>query len=260
MKKTLTAVSLLIFLPCLSQAAVVFTEDFSYPDGAFVGNGGWTQNSTISTNPIQVVSGAVTLTTGQDVYRNFSASIPATDGTSAYFAARVTVTAATATGDYFLHFTNGAINPTFFSGRLAAKSTAGGFFFGYSESTNATTTYGTDILTLNTPYNVVVRYGFVSGTLNDTGTVFVTSGVFDPLEGNNIPYVIDAYNGTTAEIGAFTGFGLRQGGATTAPAVVIDNLVIATSFAEVPEPATGGLIFLTALGGLARRRSVQIQG
>lgn len=238
-------------------SAVVFSDSFSYPAGALVGNGGWTQNSTVVTNPIQVSGGVVTLGTGQDAYNNFAATIPATDGSFAYYGATITVTAATVGGDYFLHFTNGLTNPTAFTGRLAAQSTTGGFFLGYSESTNAGTTFGTQILTLSTPYNVIVRYGFVAGALNDTGTVFVSSGAFDPVEANNTPYLTDAYNGTTAEIAGFTGLQLRQGGASTAPTVNVDNLSVANTFAEaipVPEASTVALGLLAGLGLLRRRR------
>ena len=240
-----------------SFGATVFTDNFTYANGALVGNGGWTQNLTVATNPIQVTDGIVPLTTGQDVYNNFTAAISATDGTFAYYAARIVVTAATASGEYFLHFTNGLTNPSFFTARLAAQSTAGGFFLGYSESTVAGTTYGTQVLTLSAPYNVIVRYGFVAGTLNDTGAVFVSAGAFDPVELSNTPYLTDAYNGATAEIGNFTGFQLRQGAAANAPAVVVDNLIVGNTFADVssiPEPTTSLLGMLGTIGLLRRRR------
>jgi hypothetical protein len=246
-----------------ASAAIIYGDDFNaYTAGALAGQAPWAQNSTVATNPVQIAGGKiVTFTTGQDVFTNFSASIPATDGTFAYFGLTINISAATATGDYFAHFTNGVANPTAFSGRLAARLGTTGFQLGYSESTAGGTTFGTTDLAFNTDYRVIVRYGFVAGTLNDTGAVFATllSTPFDPIEANNTPYVTDAYNGATGEIGAFTGFQFRQGGATTAASVAsMDDLSVATTFAEViavPEPtAFAALLGGASLLGLVRRR------
>ena len=246
--------------------AASLIDTFDAYTGTLAGQGGWTQNATNATNPITVTGGKVALAAvaGQDDYINFSSSIPATDGTFAYYGLTLNVSSATATGEYFAHFTSGLLNPTLFSGRLGAKtgSVAGTFLLGYSESTVAGFSYGTADLTLGTDYRVIVRYGFVGGALNDTGAVFVTpvATPFDPIEGNNTPYVTDVYNGATGEIGAFTGFQLRQGAAANSPALVIDDLVVTSNFSEaiaapVPEPSA----FLSVISGvgmltLVRRR------
>ena len=126
---------------------------------------------------------------------------------------------------------------------------------GYSESSAAGSNYGTTLLTLNTAYNVIVRYGFVAGTVNDTAAIFVSAGVFNPVESLNTPYLTDVYNGATGEIGSFTGIAIRQGAATTAAGVVIDNLVVGNNFVDViPEPSAALLGSLAGLSLLRRGR------
>ncbi len=253
MKKTLLTLALTILGP-FAAGAQILTAFFT--DGPLVGQNGFVQNGSTATNPIQVVGGRAVLTTsGQDVFTNFSSAIPSTSGTSAFFGLTINVTSA-GTGDYFAHFTNGASNPTQFSGRLAIQNTTGGFFLGLSFSTAAGTVYGTTPLLLNTDYRVVLQYDFVAGALNDTGSVYVATTAAGLSQAS--PYVTGSYAGATAELTQFTGFQFRQGTAAAAAGVAAGELVVASNFATaatpVPEPSTVALGFIGLAGLIALRR------
>ena len=113
--------------------------------------------------------------------------------------------------------------------------------------------------TSDATYRAIMRYDIVSGLLNDTGALYVTSGSFDSIEANNTPY----QNVTTwafgAEQTAFGAFNIRQGSATGV--MTLDNLTVGTTFVSaVPEPQTWVMIGIGSsfmLWNLRRRREIQ---
>lgn len=249
------------------QASINFSDNFNaYTNGNLaglalnaVGQGTWAQTAAVNTTPVQVNNGTVILGSGQDVYAPLTSPIALTTGSTFYIGATVTLTTASVTGDYFLHFTPVIGEASIFPERLYAKSAVGGFVFGYNGSSGAAN-YSSSVLSLNTAYRLVLAYTSVAGAINDTFALYV-----DPtdtsVEINNTPFFTSAYIGTGAEVTTVAGINLRQGSAANAPSVVLDNLSVGTTFGEiapVPEPSVGAILGGFGLLGLvmsARRRN-----
>jgi hypothetical protein len=109
---------------------------------------------------------------------------------------------------------------------------------GTSSGTPAAGAYGSTVLNFGTTYHMVARYDIVPGTTNDTGALFI-----DPTNALGIgdtAYVPATNQGIDAT--SLQGVYLRQGSATAAASVTVDNITV-----SVPEPAT---IALAAIGGL----------
>lgn len=274
MKKSLVsslAFSFLAFSIVRSQATITFSDNFnSYVNGNLagltadaVGQGTWRETGTAAATPIQVNNGTVVLgTSGQDIYSALTTPTILSDGQSMYFSLSINVTAAQAAGDYFLHFTPSGGNSSAFYSRLFVKSVTGGFELGWLGTSGGTglPTYGTTVLSLSTPYQVVMAYNFSATTpTNSTGAVFVNPT--DPIVGNNTAYLTADWLTTgTADTNSIAAVNFRQGSAGNAPSLTLDNLVVATSFSDVvpvPEPSTlvlAGLGGLACLGALRRKR------
>jgi hypothetical protein len=254
MKKSCLLFALLIAAANL-QAATLFTDNFdSYSNGNLAGQGPWIQNGSSANTPAQINNGRVYLgTSGQDLNAPIT-PLSLVDATTFYIGATINLSAAQG-GDYFLHWSPATGSSTFIS-RLFAKSSGSGFLLGYLETSGTgTTNYGTQTLNFNQDYRVVIAYDAVSGTLNDTARVYVDPTDWN-VEGNNTPYLSDTWTTTTAEATTIGAINLRQGTASIASTVSIDNLTVATTFVEVvPEPSTMALAGLGLLSwALWRRR------
>lgn len=243
-------------------ASIVFSDNFdSYVNGNLagtsqdaLGQGTWRQTSTANATPIQVANGAIALgSSGQDVYSPLTTPTILSDGQSIYFSLAINVSAAQSGGDYFFHFTPNAGNSSLFYSRLFIKSVTGGFELGWLGTSGGTglPTYGTTVLSLNTSYQVVMAYNYsATSPTNSTGAVFVNPT--DPNIGNNIAYLTANWLTTaTPDTNSIAAVNFRQGSASSAATLTVDNLVVATSFSDVvtvPEPST---LVLAGLGGLA---------
>ena len=241
-----------------SLATGIFSEDFnSYANGNLTNQGPWLQTAAAA-NPIQVSSGkAFLITSGQDVYAPFSApNNPYTiaDGTSFYIGLTLNVSAAQATGDYFLHVTPSAGNSFAFFERLYVKSSGAGFVLGYLETsgTGGAVNYGSTVLTFNTDYRTVIAYNAVAGPVNDTASVYVNP-TDRSIEANNTAEIsLDAWTTVSAETNKVAAINLRQGSAANAATLSVDNLSVGTTFSDVaavPEPRS--LFLFGGLGLLA---------
>ena len=259
---SLAAVALIAIFARTAQATSVFSDSFTYPDGNLVGQGGWSQTAADASNPIQVTSGhAVLDTPGQDAYRPFTSAIPNTPGGSLFTAMDLTVTSAD-NGGYVVALSDPVGTTINFYERLFVRAATGGYNLGIQDFTNTGIfpTYASGpsaVLLLNHSYHVVVAWNFVSGPLNDTLSVYVDPT--SPTEGLNTPYVTRTWLSTNAEPAQLSAVNLNQGPSGPAPNALVDNLTVATSFAEVvPEPFTGQLftlgLLLCAAGQLSRLR------
>lgn len=244
MKKIFTLLaSLLCFY--LSYAQPVLVEDFNYTSGEALTSNNWTQISTVATNPISVTTPGLTytgyagsgignaatlVTSGQDIYRDGTASI--SDG-SVYVSFMLNVATAQANGDYFFALLP-TTSSTNFTARTFIKSSGSGYVMGVSKSTE-TVAYGTTELSFNTTYLVVVKYTFNTVTTTDDAiTLYVlSSGV--PTTEPVTPYAGPTV-GTATDALSIGRVALRQGSASNAAGLTVDGFRMGDSWEEGPLP------------------------
>ena len=234
---------LLSFVACafLSQAQVLFIENFDYTVGVgLIGMGEWVNDGTSTTNPITVtqstpliysgytssgIGNEVTLNnTGQDVSHLFT---PQTSGT-VYYSFLVNVSTAKS-GDYFIHL----VSSSAFFGQVFLKLDGSKIAFGIQNSSGGTPspTYTTSIYDLGTTYLLVAKVETITGTSSlivnpeistvepITGWITSSSPSNGGIGGTGVP--------TTSGISKIN---LRQGTATSAPTLKIDGIHVATTY------------------------------
>jgi hypothetical protein len=227
--------------------AAIYSTDFkspTYSDAALIGQDGWLITGASVVNALSVTNAATTgnvalTTTGQDVNRPLGSAY---NSGSMFVMAAVNVTAAQATGDYFVHLSDGGTSN--FYARIYAKSSGAGFSLAMGTSAGTAVTYGSE-LAFGT-HAILFRYDFVTGAGNDTGALFVNPTSPDGTA--DTAYVNATLIGTDAT--SISAINLRQGTAGNAPTVSIDSLLVSV---PVPETSTAALL-LVGCAGLARRR------
>lgn len=224
-------------------AGTVFSDDFNSADGPLLGTtadvgGTWTITGTSTTNALDIQSGEVDINnTGQDAYSAFSSSVPNTADKGLRTSMDIRVSAANATGDYFSHLSD-PVGTTFnFYQRLQARSSGAGFQLGLVDTsgTGNTITWGTTVLSFGTDYHVGIDWNFVAGANNDTFAVSVDGS----------PYLAHTWTSVTAEPAQVSAANIRQGTASNAPTLRLDDLNVIT----IPEPATLVLGYLIGFFG-----------
>lgn len=221
----------------LLQGQLLFEENFSFPAGEALSDHGWRIHSGAA-NPVLSVDSLVTWPgyppsgigmetmvsgAGQDIHHCFDEQISG----KIYVALLVKVTHATLTGDYFFHLGKNPLGSGF-RGRLFVRRDASRrLSFGVAHSTTVTAmiSYSTYIYPMNTTCLLVLRYDLNPGNGDDTVALFINPQVTwsepaNPLVSFDTP--VDP-----GEIGAVA---LRQGGASSAPTVVIDGIRVARSW------------------------------
>ncbi len=233
---------------CWSAQAQLLTEEFNY--GATAGNligvsgGNWIAHNAGGMNP--VIYGTTSLTfptypnlggrasisgTSEDINRSFTSQT-----SSVYFSAVISVSTAAAGGDYFLHFaqTSGAASATFVD-RVFIRSSGAGFQLGLSRNTT-TVVYDATVYTFNTPILVAIKHEVVAGTFNDIGKLFIFTAA--PPTTEPAATVTDNVINTTADPAGLAAICIRQGGASSAPSVLIDYIRVGTTWTDVTSGAS----------------------
>ncbi len=220
------------------SAAILLTEDFSYPDGALVGNGTWVNHSG-TPGTLLVASGAAVVTENSGSEdANVSFAVQSSGVLTASFDMVVTAPGAmTGTGfEYFAHFypADDGFNYRARADIVAPNAGAGDYTIGIA------TTSSTAEITLPT--------NFVFGTVVPVSIAFDLSGGTASLTagGNTV-------NTSVVSMGdVIDAFALRQANSTSDETLTIDNLVI--SHEPVPEPTSIFLAVVSILGTLIMGR------
>lgn len=262
MKKLIT--TLLALVAINLNAATYLVDDFStgYINGNLVGQNGWTQTSTATTNPIQYLDGKVVInTTGQDVWKALNVQVAKTTGSTLYTRIDLKIISASTTGDYFFNLSDPAGTASNFYQRLAIKSSGIGVLLGLQSTsgTGSAMTWGTTVLDFNTDYTVVIAWDFLAGALNDTFSLYL-----NPTDVNRSLLIaelstVNWLSTTGAEPAAvISAVNFRQGSATAAPVVNIDYISVGDSLtdigiATIPEPSSPALIAIGIAGLISMR-------
>jgi hypothetical protein len=238
-----------LFVSAAQAQTMVFSNNFGtgYTDGNLVGQNGWSQTSTNIQTVFQTVSNGVVVlpsgATGQDTWNAFSSAVSATNAGN-YLLTTINFSltnAANATGDYFFHLSSPTNTTSTFFQRLYSRSAVGGFELGINGASAATSVaWGSTVLSLNTSYQAVIKWDFVSGATNDTLSLYLNPT--DPIITNNT--VFAATNFITTEPTNVAAANLRIGGATTTPGVLVSSIEVQV----VPEPSTYALLALAGAG------------
>ncbi len=241
MKKTITFFTSLIVMILMSMtvnAQVLINEQFDYPVGDSLSGHGWATHGNLGVNTILTVSGNLSYTGyctpsgqsaslssagGQDINRTFTSP---TSG-SLYAAILINVTSATTTGDYFLAFFKAT---TTMSGRVFIKKDATDatkFTLGTVKASTGTPVYSNVLLSMNTTHLVVLKYTIVAGATNDVVSIFV-----NPSTASEGTPTVTASDITSLDLDPIGGIALRQASASSAPALTVDGLRVATTWAD----------------------------
>lgn len=267
----ITALASVCALP--ARAAWVSADFSTYSDGALVGQNGWAQYNTQSTNPITVSGGSVNFPAGsttndQDAFLAFPSQVtqPTEGTTSFYVGLKLSVGGASSSTTYFAALntlTDGTTSGNFQNARLAAQASGSGYVFGVRVNGQGGYPYafGSTELSFDTDYTVVLKVDMVAGNANDSIQMFVvpTGDAFD----FDTVYATATYNTGSVTDPLFGAFLLTQfaNGSNPQQDVTFDSLMVTDSqseilgFAAIPEPASfAALAGALVLGGAALRR------
>jgi hypothetical protein len=230
-----------------SQAGLVFSESFNYPDGGIVANssGIWTNASgTAGTMLVTNQQLHVLFSRSEDIAHPFAAPFTPTGDVAALFASfKVTFTDLPGVnGTYFAHFTGDRVSVDY-RGRLAASRTNitagtlapdGSFYIGIGNTTPSGSSptgpangQWSTPLTTNVTYMVVARFELATGV----ATLWI-----DPTSETDTGATAD----DAATVGNSVYFGFRQ--ASGEGNMLIDDLKIGTSFNDVAGANTAPLV------------------
>jgi DNA/RNA endonuclease YhcR with UshA esterase domain len=226
-----------IFTFSIQAQTVFINEQFDYPAGDSLTIHNWAAHSGTGTNTVLVKSGSLSYNqypasngnsvflknTGQDINRTFSGQNSGT----VYLSALVKVDSASAsTGEYFMHFLRNATN---FVGRVYVKKSTTNpalISFGLLKGNTAgNTVYTSATYSIDSTYLLVVRYKFVSGTANDSVSLFI-----NPVFGNEGIPTIKATDMASTDLDSAYSVALRQGTAGNNNYINVDEIRVTNTW------------------------------
>jgi hypothetical protein len=239
MKLQLVLILLVITIGNNLFSQTIFEENFEYSDGDYLTNHRWVNHSGV-VNKIKVASSGLTYTgyrcsgignstiisggygAREDAHNDFT---PITSG-DLYVAFMVSVSAATETGDYFLHLAPDFPTSNYKVKVLVKNDGAGNIQFGLLKgSGNAVYTPGIFTYSFNTTYLLIIKYEMVQGDSNDVAKLFINPSLIEEPPDANLTAT------DIARDDIITAVCLRQGEETYT--VQVDGIRVATSWNEV---------------------------
>lgn len=165
-----------------------------------------------------------------DINRQFVKTIDRT--ADIYVSFLINLSAASATQDYFLHFSNGPINTFNLRGKIFAKTNGAGWAIGLQKSTESRTDAST-VLNFGQTYLVVLKYSYSNASdSDDTVKLFVyDSGVPSDESSGALITIPTQGAGTTGDLTDVGTIAIRQAG--NGPTGIIDGVRIANNFADL---------------------------
>ncbi|MCB9853789.1 MAG: PEP-CTERM sorting domain-containing protein [Phycisphaerales bacterium] len=248
MKMKIAAALALMFAVSTANASVLTYDNFDYPDGSLVGNGGWVNHSG-TLGDLLVTGGQALVQHGvpsEDANKPFMATAGVV-----YFGADITVIdpgSVIGGGDYeyFIHFSDGGTSNFRARVDIVNPTGAGDFSVGISTTgSTADATWGAD-LSFGTTYRLIVAYDqdfntsqlWIDASLETDTSIL---GLDQPDPGLSV-----------------TAIALRQSDSSQNEGILVDNLVVGMTFDDVvnpvPEPATLALLGLGGIALIRRRR------
>ena len=227
------------------RADVYFSEGFDYADGSLTTvSSDWTRHSGTE-GQIQVSGGKITLTDSQSEDVNRLIGTTVTTGT-VFAGFDFSVSASNPGGtdfEYFAHFGNGS--SSFVARMEVSNADANGFLVGISQTSATDASWGST-LDYDTVYRAIIGYDRDS----ELSSLWVDASVES-----------DTSIVTTTTLGInVEGFYFRESGSSVNETIVVDDLVVGTTFADVvtfssvPEPSSLFVLGMVGFAGLARRR------
>jgi MYXO-CTERM domain-containing protein len=237
MNRTITAAAAAMLAGAAAQASIVASDTFTYPDGNLVGQGGWAAHSGAGVVPIQVTGGMAVLAQGSGTREDANLPFSAIGAGTTLYAGFDMTNSGGNTDVYFAHFLQGT--STFRSRVFITAGSGGDYTIGFSDTATLSQTWASP-LTFGTSYRVVISYSY------DTGASQLW---INPVDASSTSLSVAGTASTPV-----AGFALRQAAGNSGQ--TIDNLIVATTFAEaaVPTPGTGALLVLGGAVAARRRR------
>lgn len=272
MKKFFTFVILALVAVSVWGAGPILSESFNYELGDLYGNGGWIKYSTNANGPIQVVNSPLTFTdyqdnavgyavklagtnnSDQDLWKRMNTNVDPIKTGSVYASFLMKMESAGNYSGGIFFFTLASTGSTKDPGDGGSPSNQGRIFAAPSNNNGkfklAITKNGGSIVTtspetqttelnLNETYLVILKYTWVVGTKNDNVQLWVNPTKAAEPSTATLTYT-DA-NSADFSYGII-GVQLRQAGTSErdAPHVIIDQVRMATNWADLFVQATGG--------------------
>lgn len=201
------------------RAEILFSDAFDYPTGSLTASDDWSAHSTPGLAPVQVVAAAATLSQGEPSREDVHASFATLAAGQTLYVGFDLNNSGGNNQVYFAHFGRGGFVD--FTTRIFITEAVGDgdYTLGVRTTEDFTPAKLSQGLTYGETYRVVGSYEFDSG---------ISRLWVDPTS-EAAPFAMDTDAAGSAV--AINGFGLRQSEGDSQQ--VIDNLMVATSFAEV---------------------------